>query len=224
MALFAIEGTPAIRAEVDRILKEEYPKAGLNAEAAQKVMDRFSARLKYYIAPDSPALKDTKNRGKNHYCQPAQASAVTGVVTEKDGKKWITATRIEPTIPDLLHAVKPPDYNRTTIHHLVGNRPQVAVQGLIADNAQDQSRTLLLKFGRPDGVGEEFEKEGRFRLRICNILRKDGVRETNPKPKQGRDAKATWRFELVLAYGGSTALGASRHHARSAGLRPGALQ
>src|SRR5262249_47241357 len=97
LVLFAIDGTAEIRAEVEKIVKEFYPDRGLYAEAAQKLMDQFSARLKYYIAPDSPALteKDKKNTGKNHYCMPALASAVTGVATEKDGKKWITATRIE---------------------------------------------------------------------------------------------------------------------------------
>jgi hypothetical protein len=110
--LFAIEGTPEVRAEVERIVKEHYPEKGLDGDAAQKVMDQFSARLKFYIDPDSPALKDArKNTGKNHYCQPAQASAVTGVVTEKNGKKWITATRIEPArlrYPDVMLAADKP--------------------------------------------------------------------------------------------------------------------
>jgi formylglycine-generating enzyme required for sulfatase activity len=96
MVLFAIDGTAEIRAEVDKIMKDFYPDQGLDAEAAEKVMDEFSARLKYYLAPDSPALKDDKNKGKNHYCQAATASAVTGLVAEKDGRKWITATKIEP--------------------------------------------------------------------------------------------------------------------------------
>jgi formylglycine-generating enzyme required for sulfatase activity len=96
LALFAIDGTPEVRAEVERILKEHFPEQGLDSEAAQKLMDEFSLRLKYYIAPDSPALKDTKNTGAGHYCMPATASAVTGAVSEKDGKKWLTATRIEP--------------------------------------------------------------------------------------------------------------------------------
>jgi formylglycine-generating enzyme required for sulfatase activity len=95
MVLFAIDGTPAIRAEVDRIMKRFYPDRGLDADAAQKLMDRFSVRLKFYLAPDSPALRGDKNTGKNHYCQGARASAVTGIATQKDGKKWITATRIE---------------------------------------------------------------------------------------------------------------------------------
>src|SRR5205807_590311 len=92
-------------------LKEFYPEKGLDAEAAQKLMDQFSARLKYYIAPESPALKDSKNTGKNHYCMPATASAVTGVVTVKNGKKWITATKIEPArlqYPDRMLAADKP--------------------------------------------------------------------------------------------------------------------
>jgi formylglycine-generating enzyme required for sulfatase activity len=96
MVLFALDGTAEIRAEVDRIMKDFYPEKGLDGDAAQKLMDQFSARLKFYLAPDSPALKDGKNKGKNHYCQAATASAVTGVISEKDGKKWITATKIEP--------------------------------------------------------------------------------------------------------------------------------
>jgi formylglycine-generating enzyme required for sulfatase activity len=96
LVVFAIDGPPEVRAAVDRIVKDFYPDKELNAEAAQRLMDQFSARLKYYIAPDSPALKGKKDRGANHYCMPATASAVTGTIVEKDGKKWITATRIEP--------------------------------------------------------------------------------------------------------------------------------
>jgi formylglycine-generating enzyme required for sulfatase activity len=111
MVLFALDGTPDIRAEVEKIMKDFYPDAGLDADAAQKVMDQFNARLKFYLAPDSPALKESKNTGKNHYCQAATASAVTGVVTEKNGKRWITATKIEAAtlkFPDrMLEADKP---------------------------------------------------------------------------------------------------------------------
>jgi formylglycine-generating enzyme required for sulfatase activity len=96
LVVFAIDGTAEIRAEVERIMKEFYPEKGLDADAAQKLMDQFSARLKFHIAPDSPALKDATNTGKNHYCMPALARAITGIITEKDRKKWITATKIEP--------------------------------------------------------------------------------------------------------------------------------
>jgi formylglycine-generating enzyme required for sulfatase activity len=97
MVVFAIDGTPEIRAEVERLLKNFYPDYGLDGPAAERLMNQLSARLKFYLSPDSPALKDGKNTGKNHYCQGATASAVTGTLSEKDGKKWITAARIEPT-------------------------------------------------------------------------------------------------------------------------------
>jgi formylglycine-generating enzyme required for sulfatase activity len=111
LVLFAIDGTAEVRAEVERIMKDDYPARGLDADAAQKVMDRFSARLKYYLAPDSPALPGRKNTGPGHYCMPATASAVTGTVSEKDGKKWITATRIESCklkYPDKMFAAEKP--------------------------------------------------------------------------------------------------------------------
>jgi formylglycine-generating enzyme required for sulfatase activity len=106
LVLYAINGTPAVRATVQQIVKDFYPDKGLDAEAAQKLMDQFSTRLKFYLAPDSPALAtEKKNTGKGHYCMPARPVAVTGVVHEKDGKKWLTATRIEPArlqYPDIM--------------------------------------------------------------------------------------------------------------------------
>jgi hypothetical protein len=99
MVVFAIDGPREIRAEVDQIMKKYYPARGLDGEGAQKLMDQFSARLKFYLAPDSPALKNARNKntGKNHYCSGALPRAITGVVTRKGGKKWISATRIEET-------------------------------------------------------------------------------------------------------------------------------
>ena len=94
LVVFAIDGTDEVRATVKRLMKDFYPDKGLDAEAAQKLIDQFSKLLKYHISPDSPALKEIKNKGKNHYCMPATSSAVTGAISEKDGKKWITATRI----------------------------------------------------------------------------------------------------------------------------------
>jgi hypothetical protein len=96
LVVFAIDGTAEVRATLERIMKDFYPDRGLDLDAAQKLMDQFSTHLKYHITPDSPALQTLKNKGANHYCMPATASAVTGTLSEKGGKKWITATRIEP--------------------------------------------------------------------------------------------------------------------------------
>jgi formylglycine-generating enzyme required for sulfatase activity len=129
MVLFAIDGTQEVRAELDKLMKDFYPDKGLDSDAAQKLMDQFSARLKYYIAQDSPALKDNKNTGKNHYCMPATASAVTGTVTEKDGKKWINARRIEPAklkFPEkMLMADKPfvmPEKDKKPLQLKIGDK------------------------------------------------------------------------------------------------------
>jgi hypothetical protein len=96
LVVFAIDGTDEVRATVERIMKDLYPDKGLDAEAAQNLMEQFSTQLKYHLDPESLALKVAMNKGSNHYCMPATASAVTGTVRERDGKKWITATRMEP--------------------------------------------------------------------------------------------------------------------------------
>ena len=66
LVVFAIDGTAEVRATVELIMKDFYADNGLDAEAAQKLMDQFSTRLKYHIAPDSPALK----RREEHRRQP----------------------------------------------------------------------------------------------------------------------------------------------------------
>jgi formylglycine-generating enzyme required for sulfatase activity len=127
LVVFAIDGTAEIRAALERIMRDFYPDKGLDAEAAQKLMDRCSTRLKYYIASDSPALKDAKNTGSQHYCMPAAASAVIGTIGAKDGKKWITATRIEPCklkFPDRMLAADKPFVmpRRDPLHLTVGDQ------------------------------------------------------------------------------------------------------
>jgi hypothetical protein len=127
LVVMAIAGTPEIEAAVDQIMNDFYPDKGLDAEAAQRFMDQFTSRLKYTIDPDSPALKDLKNRGANHYCMPATASAVTGTLNDKDGNRWITATRIEPAslkYPNRMLAADTPFVSpaRQPIHLSVGER------------------------------------------------------------------------------------------------------
>jgi hypothetical protein len=110
LMLFAIDGMPAIRAEMKAILTETWPDRGLDADAARKLMDQFSARLKYFISTDSTAPEAATKRA-NHYCAAAAARVVTGTVREKDGRKWITAVKIEPAAlhyPDRMLAPDTP--------------------------------------------------------------------------------------------------------------------
>ncbi len=93
MVVYAIDGTADIRAAVEDIMTEFYPDRGLDGDAAEKLLHQFTARLKYHISSDSPALQDAKTR-ENHYCMPAVPRAVTGIVAERDDKKWITAVKI----------------------------------------------------------------------------------------------------------------------------------
>src|SRR5262245_16409900 len=74
LVLFAIDGPEDVRAEVELLMKDHYPAKGLDAEAAQKLLDRFTERLKYHIAPDSLAFKEIKKKAAaGHYCMPAEA-------------------------------------------------------------------------------------------------------------------------------------------------------
>lgn len=99
MVVFAVDGSPEIAARVKKIVDEGYPEKGLDAEAAAKLQDQFIAHLKYFISPDSTApVPDANKKGSNnHYCHSSQPMAVTGTVTEKDGRKWIKATKFETT-------------------------------------------------------------------------------------------------------------------------------
>ncbi|MHC1767216.1 MAG: hypothetical protein AB9869_23545 [Verrucomicrobiia bacterium] len=89
MVLYAIDGTPDIRAPVARLADDFYPDKGLNADSAAKLMEEFTARLKCYISPQIPGLPKPKSTPDSHYCQPATSCAVTGRVFAKDGRKQI---------------------------------------------------------------------------------------------------------------------------------------
>jgi formylglycine-generating enzyme required for sulfatase activity len=93
--VYALDGTAEIRAEVDRIMAENYPEKGLDAEAARKVQDQFTARLKYFIdGPHADELHKKATYGAR------QHTALTGTVREKDGKRWITVSKYtDTTVP-----------------------------------------------------------------------------------------------------------------------------
>ena len=96
LVVFAVDGSPEIAARAKKIVDEHFPEKGLDAAAAEKLQAEFVAQLKFYISPDSTAEVPDPNKGKSgHYCHSSRPISVTGVVTEKDGKKWIKATRVE---------------------------------------------------------------------------------------------------------------------------------
>lgn len=87
-----LDGPPEIRAQVEKIMAECYPENGLDADAAMKLHDAWSQRLKYFIA--SPLAGELHKQATYN---ARQAMAVTGVVEEKDGQKWIAVSKCEPT-------------------------------------------------------------------------------------------------------------------------------
>jgi formylglycine-generating enzyme required for sulfatase activity len=106
MVLFAVEGTPEVAAALDAIMKEHYPGDSIDADHALKIQEEFEKRLKYYITPGDLA---TKNQREGRWRSPPMA--VTGIVSEKDGKKWITASKIAPAklkYPDKMLAPDKP--------------------------------------------------------------------------------------------------------------------
>ncbi len=88
--IYALEGTPAIAEQV-RTIMESYPDRGLDVEDALLIQDQFTRHLKYFIAPGPIAEKIHKDVEAG-----SGLLALTGTISEKDGKKWITVTRSEP--------------------------------------------------------------------------------------------------------------------------------
>jgi hypothetical protein len=63
-----------------------------DAKVCQDVLvvdDGKGVKAEYYIAKNAVSEKF------GHICTGEQPATVTGAVTEKDGKKWITATKME---------------------------------------------------------------------------------------------------------------------------------
>src|SRR5208282_5773283 len=54
--VYALDGTPEICAEVERIMAQNYPERGLDGDAALKLQDQFTVKLKYFI--DGPHAEE----------------------------------------------------------------------------------------------------------------------------------------------------------------------
>jgi len=73
-------------------MKEHWPGDSMDGDQAKALNEAFVKRLKYYIVPGEITERKENNVRYGH-----PARAVAGVVSEKDGKKWLTPSKIEPT-------------------------------------------------------------------------------------------------------------------------------
>jgi len=87
--LFAMNGPPEIVDAFKDVTKELFAGHSITCEQAMDIEDGFNKRLKYYVELDAATLKKLDIR----YANPIVL--VTGVVSEKEGRKWIAASHAE---------------------------------------------------------------------------------------------------------------------------------
>ena len=88
--IYALDGTPEIAGEVRKIM-EGYPDRGLDVDSALEIQDQFTRHLKYFISPGPLAEKIHKDVEAG-----SRLLALTGTISEKDGKRWIAITGYQP--------------------------------------------------------------------------------------------------------------------------------
>jgi formylglycine-generating enzyme required for sulfatase activity len=88
--IYAVDGTPAIAEQVQEIM-ESYPERGLDVNDAIRIQAQFDKRLKYFILPGPIAGKIHKEVEAG-----SQLLALTGTLSEKEGRRWIAVTTYQP--------------------------------------------------------------------------------------------------------------------------------
>jgi len=101
---YAVAGTPEIAATVEELMKKDWPPQSLEVKAAEKLLDEWSRRLAYYVAPGP--LTDKLHKEVEW---GSQVLALTGVLYEKDGRKWIAVTKYEQANPEYPAKMLAPD-------------------------------------------------------------------------------------------------------------------
>lgn len=102
--VFAVEGTPEIEATVADLMDTCWPSEGLDVEAAQKLLEQWGRRLAYWLAP-GPLTDEIHTEAE----WGSQVLALSGVLYEKDGRKWIAVSRHEQTSIDYPAKMLAPD-------------------------------------------------------------------------------------------------------------------
>ncbi|GEM_PF-3272227 len=83
--LYAYDGTPQIRSDLDRIMKTYYSDGvGLDVDRARNVQSEFDKNLRYSL---TDCHLSRKHHSESHY--RSQMMAITGVAYEKDGARWL---------------------------------------------------------------------------------------------------------------------------------------
>ena len=90
VVMFAMDGTPEIRAKFERLMDKLYPDNGLNCDQALKFMKNIDESLKYYLVP-GPLV----NRWHPQLDYPSKILTVEGAVFERGGRRWIAPEEIE---------------------------------------------------------------------------------------------------------------------------------
>ena len=101
--IYPVEGTPAIAEQVRKIM-EGYPDRGLDVEDALAIQDQFDKHLKYFLSPGPIAEKIHKDVEAG-----SRLLALTGTISERDGKRWITVSRYEPAQVNYPEKMVAPD-------------------------------------------------------------------------------------------------------------------
>jgi formylglycine-generating enzyme required for sulfatase activity len=88
--IYALDGTPEVVGEVRKIM-EGYPDRGLDVDDALAIQDQFTRHLTYFISPGALAEKIHKDVEAG-----SRLLALTGTISEQDGKRWIAITGYQP--------------------------------------------------------------------------------------------------------------------------------
>jgi formylglycine-generating enzyme required for sulfatase activity len=102
--VYAYGGTPEIAQQLDALMTRDFPERGLDADAARKLQRDFDSALRYFVAPGKAADELWE---KVHW--GSQTFALTGTVTEQDGRRILTVSRYEPTQITLPRKMTAPD-------------------------------------------------------------------------------------------------------------------